>query len=118
VNRRLVKLVRDGIQAFLGGDVTIEYTPLSEDEHRRALRRKLIEEGVEYMEDPCLGELADVYEAVRALAKRDLGLEMDDVIRLARIKRAERGGFDGGTGMFAVLPAEHVMTDHNYEGRP
>lgn len=107
---RLVKLVRDGVEKFLDGNPTIEYRPIPVRSMFIAeLRKKLLEEGAEYLLNPSVGELADCLEAVRGLAEHDLGVGMAAVEAEADAKRAERGGFDEGIGMWAttVAPARH-----------
>lgn len=101
---RLVKLVRDGVGKFLG-DTRVSYRPVSRVDHHRLLKEKLMEEAVEYVLDPSLGELADVYETLRALAKFH-GTTIAGVVEEAAHKRAERGGFDEGTGMYATSTAD------------
>jgi len=96
---KLMKLVRDRVEEFLG-DSTVQYLPLSKSEHKVELRKKLIEESIEYLSEPSLEELADVYEVVCALAQVDLDLNISEVMYEAREKREERGGFDFGIGMF------------------
>ena len=101
ISRYLVKLVRDRVGVLLPRP-GVEYAPInSELLFINELRKKLAEEAAEYLIDPNLSELADVYEVVRALAARDLGLRIGDVIREARRKRDERGGFVAGVGMYA-----------------
>lgn len=102
---RLVKIVRDGVERLVG-DCHVRYRQVSSEDHVRGLRKKLIEEAVEYMEDPSLGELADVFEVIRALAKHDLGLTMQDVIGRSLDKYGERGGFDQGVGLFITTTPE------------
>lgn len=120
---RLVKLVRDDVGKWLE-DPAIEYRPVPREQHVALLREKLMEEATEYLLRPSVGELADVLEAVRALATVDLelggsleaagimGLSGRDleflgdrglvlVAREAKLKRDERGGFIGGVGMYA-----------------
>ena len=102
---RLVKLVRDGVGALLG-DSTVEYRPIEDrEEGIRALRRKLVEEGVEYLETPTIGELADAYEVLVALAMYDLEVPFHEVQDEAERKRQERGGFDSLTGMYVQTTA-------------
>jgi predicted house-cleaning noncanonical NTP pyrophosphatase (MazG superfamily) len=97
---KLVKLVRD--KAGRAGD-TIHYGPIHpEHEFAKALRRKLIEEAVEYLEHPCAEELADVLEVARELAHADLGLPLSTIESVAQAKRRERGGFYGGVGMYVT----------------
>lgn len=111
--KRLVKLVRDRVAQFIvGRDGTageVTYEPLGHDEHVELLRGKLVEEAVEYLQNPSVGELADAYEAVMALAVVDLGIDHQELFSEARSKRLERGGFIEGVGMFVgtTAPARH-----------
>lgn len=109
MRRRLVKLVRDRIGGHLG-TTTVSYEPIDDhEEHVRRLRGKLIEESVEYLLSPSVGELADVVQAVEDLAVVDLGVEMGEVLDKAQRKADERGGFGRGTGMYVqtTAPSEH-----------
>lgn len=100
---RLVKLVRDNLDALLG-DTLVSYRQIEDHEtYRQELRKKLVEEATEYLLDPSLAELADVLEIVRHLATMDLGVEWDDVLTQARRKRNERGGYAEGMGMYCTL---------------
>lgn len=100
---RLVKLVRDRVGQFLG-DTTVSYDRVAEVDYGRLLEDKLLEETVEYIRDPSLAELADVYEVVRALAEHrhhNLGTVASE----AAAKRQERGGFSQGVGMWVQTTA-------------
>lgn len=95
-----IKLVRDDIGRRLGGDGTITYEPIADrGEHIKRLRRKLVEEALEYLTDPSVGELADVLAVARALAEIDLEVPWADVTHAEAKKRSERGGFLRGTVM-------------------
>jgi predicted house-cleaning noncanonical NTP pyrophosphatase (MazG superfamily) len=109
-NGYLVKLVRDDVDEMLGGDGTVTYRPMSRDEHERRLRRKLVEEAIEYALEPSLEELADVYEAVLALSKLSHGGSWGTIMDVAEKKRHRRGGFDRGMGMYARHPADDFQT--------
>lgn len=109
---RLVKLVRDRVAQFINADVGVEYRPIEDKAVAiEELRKKLLEECAEYLMNPSIGELADIYEVIRALAIHDLGFEngLHDIATEAREKAAERGGFDMLTGMWATTnaPARH-----------
>ncbi|MCQ1535569.1 phosphoribosyl-ATP pyrophosphohydrolase [Methanosarcina sp. KYL-1] len=69
-------------------------------EYLRYLIKKLQEEALEFTEDPCVEELADVREVIDALS----GIRgFEDVLRVQERKREERGGFSGRvllTGVF------------------
>ncbi len=106
MRQRLVKLVRDSIGQFVG-DSTVTYAPIEDPaEAVAALRLKLVEEAVEYLCDPCLGELADVWEVARALAVHDLGLAgMRAIEEEAHGKARERGTFERLVGMYVLTTA-------------
>lgn len=108
---RLVKLVRDRVGGFLPADFdTVDYRTINDRAaYIDALRAKLLEEVGEYLRDPSLGELADVYEVVHALAAADLDVPWQAVEREAKSKRQERGGFLGAVGMYVetTAPARH-----------
>lgn len=98
---RFVKLVRDGISRYYVPPGEYVYAPMIDrKEYVVRLRAKLVEEAAEYAAQPSLGELADAYEVIRALARHDLGKSMADVIAAAEEKRLERGGFDDLFAMY------------------
>lgn len=112
-----VKLVRDGVAKYLDGSLTYEPTE-NREEYIRLLRAKLVEEAVEYIQDPSLSELGDVLEVVRALAENDLGSSLTDVLRFAERKFLDRGGFtgpafDSGTVMVVRTTAPENFTGAN-----
>ncbi len=93
-----IKLVRDHIGERLGGGGTLTYRPVeSRAEHVDLLRKKLIEEVAEYLLAPSIDELADVFEAVIALGRREF--PGGDIFAVAHAKRHERGGFQQGVVM-------------------
>lgn len=107
IGRYLVKLVRDRVEKLEEPPEAFGFHPLGREDHITQLRQKLIEEVGEYLIAPSAAELADVLEAVRCLAAIDLCLQEheDDALEalraIADAKRAERGGFMEGVGMFA-----------------
>lgn len=98
--KTLVKLVRDKIVPH-GTNFTYRHEPInSVDTHIRLLRKKLIEEALEYQETPTVEELADVLQVIYDLVVVDLNRNMH-VIELERITKLDkRGGFTGGTAMY------------------
>lgn len=96
-----IKLVRDDIENAVGGGV-ITYEHADHETHRRLLRRKLIEEAIEYLEDPCVEELADVLEVVEALAYIDLEISSTDLLKVQKEKKWNRGSFDDGVVMSII----------------
>jgi predicted house-cleaning noncanonical NTP pyrophosphatase (MazG superfamily) len=89
------KLVRDGIPAVIKNDnQTPVIRTLDNDEYKRQLLEKLIEEATELRDsNGDLGERADIAEVLRALD--DVLGYTDDEIETARAqKAAKRGGFE------------------------
>lgn len=90
------KLVRDKIPEIIEDDGKKCDTEIaSKDEHYELLKKKLIEETEEFIEDENLEELADVMEVIFSLAE-SLGYEEKDLINKREEKREERGGFREG----------------------
>jgi predicted house-cleaning noncanonical NTP pyrophosphatase (MazG superfamily) len=96
------KLVRDKIPEIIkNSNRTPECRVLEEDEeYTQYLIRKLQEEILEFMENPCVEELADIKEVVDSLS----GIPKFQDVEIVQVrKRMERGGFDGRillTGIF------------------
>jgi predicted house-cleaning noncanonical NTP pyrophosphatase (MazG superfamily) len=110
---RLVKLVRDRVASVVDTNF-VEYQPIEDREEAiQALRAKLVEEAVEYLLNPSLGELADALAVIDALLVHDLGFSpVRGKIALQRerdSKRRERGEFDDLVGMFVstTAPTRH-----------
>jgi predicted house-cleaning noncanonical NTP pyrophosphatase (MazG superfamily) len=94
------KLVRDRIPDKIkrGGEIPF-IRSIEDSELLRRLKAKLVEESFEVMDatskDEVVGELADVYEVISAIAKK---FQIDqDEIKLAQEKKRDKvGGFDDG----------------------
>lgn len=99
---RLIKLVRDHTQTWAGPGRMV-YQQIPADQRQRALEDKLIEEAVEYVRDPCIQELIDVLEVVRALADYHHHGGLRSVETLAEIERNLRGGFTEAIGLYGQL---------------
>jgi predicted house-cleaning noncanonical NTP pyrophosphatase (MazG superfamily) len=90
------KLVRDRIPEIIrrdGRECATEIMP--EDEYRRALLQKLLEEAQEAAAvgpEKLVEELADIYEVIDAIMVA-YGIEREAVLAKQARKRAERGGF-------------------------
>lgn len=90
------KLVRDKIPEIIrqsGREPVV--TVLDDEGYRAALMAKLFEEAAELREasgDEVPGEIADVYEVLRALAAVH-GHDWETIEKVAELKRRERGGF-------------------------
>jgi len=93
------KLVRDKIPDVVRSrGETVRFGTLNKLEKQAALRVKLLEEAFEAKDassDELLGELADVLEVVRALARAS-DYSMSDVEEERRKKEDTRGSFDDG----------------------
>lgn len=98
-----VKLVRDRVSERIGENRSFHYERFGNRKHHiKLLRAKLLEEAAEYVLEPSMGELADVFEVVRALADIDLASTYDALVAAADAKAAQRGGFEVGTLMVAT----------------
>lgn len=90
------KLVRDKIPSIILADSKTPVTRiLNDEEYKRALLEKLVEEAKELLESYAdLGERADVAEVLKAL---DGVFAFDErAVESARVAKAEkRGGFEG-----------------------
>lgn len=106
-DRRLVKLVRDDVERFCGGDTVVRYEQMSRAELVGELRKKLIEEAAEYLIDPSDEELADVLEVVETLAVFGHDEGMGGIRRAQLRKRAHKGAFLDGLGMYLHVAPEH-----------
>ena len=87
------KLVRDKILLIIG-EQGKEFSAhkASEEEYREKLNEKLLEEVNEFLEQPCLEELGDVFEVLGAvLDVMDYSIEDLDVYMTEKLE--ERGAF-------------------------
>jgi len=87
------KLVRDKILLVIGeqGKVFSAHTA-GEEEFRKKLNEKLLEEVNEFIEEPCLEELADVFEVLaEVLDTMEYSIEDLDVCMTDKVAR--RGAF-------------------------
>jgi predicted house-cleaning noncanonical NTP pyrophosphatase (MazG superfamily) len=101
----LVKVIRDK----MGGlDRSLVYDFVPQDEVKEDLRKKLVEEALEYILDPSLEELADVYEVVLALLDWDLKKTFADLKYVATAKTNALGGFTTGLGMYVQRDDRYV----------
>ena len=88
------KLVRDNIPAIIestGKKFTCHVA--SDEEYREKLKEKLLEEVNEFLEDPSLEELVDVYEVFSTL-RHVMGYSVEALNRAADKKNLKRGAFD------------------------
>lgn len=93
MSQRYNKLVRDKIPELIkerGSNPIIEI--LSDEQYKKELDIKLLEEVNEYLEDDNNEEIADILEVIMAILEyRNVSLEEIQKIRIE--KRIERGGF-------------------------
>ena len=88
------KLIRDRIPEIIESSGRSCITEvLSGDAYIRALDAKLNEELAEYQQSKSLEELADLLEVMGAVVKAR-GYTWDDLTRVRKEKRADRGAFD------------------------
>ena len=94
--KRYDKLVRDKIPDILveKGKVYTCHIAGTEELDQK-LKEKLAEEVQEYLEEPCLEELADIQEVIYALLRQNGWSEYLLEENRAR-KHAQRGGFEAG----------------------
>lgn len=103
------KLVRDNIPDIITSN---EETPvtriLDEDEYKKALEEKLVEEQEEVLSssgDERCEELADMIEVIRALAKLE-NKSLEEIVAIADAKKLKRGGFDDRICLEKVIEKE------------
>lgn len=92
------KLVRDNIPEIMRAQGEEPETRiLDEDEYKKLVRLKLLEESGETRvagtKEELTKELGDVLEVAEAIAAVE-GVSMDEVLALKAKRRAERGGFE------------------------
>ena len=103
-NVRYDKLIRDRIPEIMdtkGKQYTIRQVD-TDMEKNAYLKKKLQEEVHEFLEKPCIEELADIKEVLLALAD-SLGYIPEELEFVRMSKRTERGGFEDGIVLEEVL---------------
>lgn len=91
------KLVRDKVPQIIeqNGEIPV-IRKLNDSEYKEELEKKLYEEYQEVLDSNCssrIEELADMVEVINYLAMLE-GESLDTVIKVAKTKKEERGGFD------------------------
>lgn len=91
------KLVRDNIPIIIQDDNEIPITRiLSDDEYRKELYKKLLEECNELISaktsNNIIEEASDIFEVLKAISELE-GKNIDVVIESSKQKRLKRGGF-------------------------
>ena len=88
------KLIRDKIPAIMTDKGKRFVTHVAnQQEYEQKLKEKLIEEVNEFLEDPCLEELADIFEVFSALVDV-MGHSQDELAECMSDKSDERGAFE------------------------
>jgi len=114
-----VKLVRDQIPSIIKSqNKTLDYYVASNDEHKRRLFEKMIEELNEFRDEPNVEELADMYEVLLAMCEA-WNISLGHVKDIANLKRINHGSFDGRVVLVAVdgetISPEIVRVKKNVE---
>ena len=90
------KLVRDGIPRILEKENKVcSYRVANKEEYPAYLKKKLQEEVAEFIEKPCIEELADIAEVLNALSFT-VGTTPGILGTAMRSKSARRGRFSKG----------------------
>ena len=88
------KLVRDNIPSIMSSQGKNYRTHVaSEEEYKIKLKEKLLEEVNEFFENPCLEELADIFEVFTALVEA-LGYSQDELADCMATKADTNGEFE------------------------
>jgi predicted house-cleaning noncanonical NTP pyrophosphatase (MazG superfamily) len=88
------KLVRDRIpEIILSHDEKPITRILDDEEYKRMLDDKLLEEVKEYLTDDTAEELADILEVIRSICETK-NLSFDQLLEMMEHKKEKRGGFD------------------------
>jgi len=105
------KLVRDKIPAIIksdGKECKCRNTYVHGKEYRTLLIEKMCEELVEFSENPCVEEAADIYEVFTALLKT-WQIPLTEVAKCAKRKREERGGYKTGIVLLEVSGDQNTI---------
>ncbi len=88
------KLVRDKIPNIMEAKgKKFKFHVASKEEYTEKLKEKLLEEVNEFLEEPCLEEMVDIFEVYSALLAV-MGIEPEELENYANKKNDERGAFD------------------------
>ena len=96
------KLVRDRIPQIIEESGKKPITKIAaRSEMNKYLFEKIKEEFLEFVENPCPEEAADIYSVLVSLCSCN-EIEMSDVFKKSREKYNERGGFTAGIVLLGV----------------
>ena len=90
------KLVRDRIPEIIEeSGKTHQTTIIDGEDLKKAALKKLLEEAMEFVENPCAEEAADIMEILHFILERE-GITDSQVMTAATVNRIKRGGFNMG----------------------
>ena len=99
----LPKIVRDNIPELINGaGKACTYRVVGEEDAKKYLYDKFLEEIGEFKLDPCVEEAADIYEVFLEIISR-YGIDLYDVVIYSNKKRETNGGFTKGIVLDSVF---------------
>ncbi len=102
------KLVRDKIPEIIrSSGREIRCHVARDQEYNDMLILKMQEELAEFADNPSIEEAADMYEVFLTFLK-NWGIELSDVRKFAQYKSRERGKFDGGIILDAIIEKNNI----------
>ena len=119
---QLDKLLRANAAAHMRhSGMEVRERVLKREEYIKKLNDKLLEEAQEAVEASSqkhsVEELADVIEAIRAMALI-YNMDLADILKLAQEKRAEKGGYEARIyGEYVEVSEDHPRFQH-YKSQP
>lgn len=112
------KLVRDKIQQNIEAlGKRCDYYVLNEEEYKKELDKKLLEEANEFIADHSTEEMADLIEVVESI-KKSHNLKNEEIEKVRLEKKAKKGGFE--EKLYLVEVEEEVgneIEDKNKENK-
>jgi predicted house-cleaning noncanonical NTP pyrophosphatase (MazG superfamily) len=92
-NKIETKLVRDKTpEIFKEGEYPVKYSYLNDQDYKKRLNEKLLEEVDEFLNDDTVEELADILEVVYTLAELK-GCSIEKLEKIRQDKSDKKGGF-------------------------
>ena len=89
-----MKLVRDNVpEILLNSKKNPIYHVAKPQEHKSLLRKKLLEEVKEFLEQECIEEIADILEVLEQIAK-EYQYNWMEILKTKELKKQKNGGFD------------------------
>ena len=89
-----MKLVRDNIpEIILNSKRKAIYHTARQQEYKKLLREKLLEEVKEFLEQESIEEIADILEVLEYIAK-SYQYNWMEVLKAKELKKQQNGGFD------------------------